>query len=174
MDAKPDQQQEEPAEDPQAELEAAQAKAEEHREQYLRAAAETENARKRAQRDIEHARRFALERFVTDLIPVRDSIEMGLSAAGDDAAAEAVRTGLEITLRQFDQVLAAHGVETIDPAGAPFDPERHEAMSVVRDADAEPGSVVAVVQKGFLLHGRLVRPARVLVAADPEESVPGA
>ncbi len=153
-------------------LDAALAKAEEHWELYLRSAAESENARKRAARDVEQARRFALERFVTDLVPVRDSLEMGLAAAVGEQDAEAVRTGVEMTLKQLDQVLESHGVEIVDPLGTRFDPERHEAMSVASDAAAEPDSVVAVVQKGVVLNGRLVRPARVIVAGTPpaEES----
>lgn len=152
-----------PTPDPVAEL---QAKADEHWAQYLRAAAELDNTRKRAARDVESAHRYALERIAADLAPVRDSLEMGLAAAGDDAGP--LKDGVEMTLKQFDQALARHGIEVVDPAGAPFDPERHEAMQTVPTADAEPGTVVQVVQKGFVLNGRLVRPARVLVAREPD------
>lgn len=148
-------------------LDAAQAKADEHWELYLRSAAESENARKRAARDVEQARRFALERFVTDLVPVRDSLEMGLAAVAGEQDAGAVKTGVEMTLKQLDQVLEAHGVEIVDPLGARFDPERHEAMSVAQEAGADPGTVIAVVQKGVVLNGRLIRPARVIVAGGP-------
>lgn len=154
-------------------LDAARAKAEEHWELYLRSAAESENARKRAAREVEQARRFALERFVTDLVPVRDSLEMGLAAAAGDQEADAVKTGVEMTLKQLDQVLEGHGVEIVDPLGARFDPERHEAMSVAADAGAEPDTVVAVVQKGVVLNGRLVRPARVIVAGAPAADADG-
>ena len=143
------------------------AKADEHWSQYLRAAAELENTRKRALRDVEHAHRYALERFAADLAPVRDSLELGLAA---DATIESLRSGVEATLKQLDQALTRHGVEVIDPVGQPFDPERHEAMSTMPSADAPPDSVVQVIQKGLVLNGRLVRPARVIVAVAPPDA----
>ncbi|MCA1798710.1 MAG: nucleotide exchange factor GrpE [Xanthomonadaceae bacterium] len=154
----------------QAALEAAQAQAGEYREQFLRTAAELENTRKRAGRDVEQAHRYALERIAADLGPVRDSLEMGLAAAGEAAKVEALRDGVEITLKQLDQVLARHGIEVIDPAGAVFDPERHEAVQTVPTGEVEAGTVVVVIQKGLVLNGRLVRPARVLVARAPDEA----
>lgn len=150
-----------------SELEAAQAKADDNWTQYLRAAAELDNTRKRAQRDIENAHRYALERFIGDLAPVRDSLEMGLAATGGDEAAEALRAGMLLTLQQLDQVLAHYGVEVVDPAGQPFDPERHEAMQVQPSEEAAPDTVLTVVQKGLVLNGRLLRPARVIVARAP-------
>lgn len=161
---------EEVAEDAQPledQLAEAQAKADAHWAQYLRAAAELENTRKRALRDIEHAHRYALERFAADLAPVRDSLELGLAA---DATVESLRSGVEATLKQLDQTLTRHGVEVIDPAGQPFDPERHEAMSTMPSADAAPDTVLQVIQKGLVLNGRLVRPARVIVAVAPPET----
>ena len=150
------------------ELEAAKSKAEENWERYLRAAAEIENVRKRAARDVEHARKFALESFARDLLDVRDSLEMGLEAAESaDADAIAIAEGSAATLRLLSTTFERYGVVLIDPEGEPFDPELHEAMSMVPAPDAEPGSVVKVIQKGYTLNGRLLRPARVLVAAEP-------
>ncbi len=148
------------------ELEAAKSKAEENWERYLRAAAEIENVRKRAARDVEHARKFALESFARDLLDVCDSLEMGLEAA-ESADADAIAEGSAATLRLLSTTFERYGVVLIDPEGEPFDPELHEAMSMVPAPDAEPGSVVKVIQKGYTLNGRLLRPARVLVAAEP-------
>ena len=150
---------------PAAELEALQAKADENWERYLRAAAEVENIRKRAARDVEHARKFALEGFARDMLDVLDSLEMGLEAA-DSADAAALAEGSAATLRMLTKTLERFGVAEVDPAGGPFDPELHEAMSMVPSPDAEPGSVVDVIQKGYTLNGRLLRPARVIVAAE--------
>ena len=150
----------------QAEL---QAKVDENWEKYLRAAAELENVRKRAVRDVENAHKFALERFALELLAVRDSLEMGL-AAGEDADIESLRQGKEATLKQLVTVLERFGVEELDPQGEPFDPSMHEAMTMQPSADVEPGSVVSVFQKGYALNGRLLRPARVVVAVSAEDS----
>ena len=147
----------------------AQAKADENWNLYLRAAAELENVRKRAARDVEHAHRFALENFGRELLAVVDSLEMGLAAA-DSADADALREGSEATIKLLKTTLERFGISEVDPEGEPFDPELHEAMSVMPAPNAEPGSVVQVVQKGYALNGRLLRPARVIVAA---ESPPG-
>lgn len=155
--------------DPAALLEAAEAKAADNWERYLRAAAEIENVRKRASRDVEKARKFALENFGRDLLAVKDSLEMGIEAAGK-ADVESLLEGKEATLKLLTQTLERFGIEEVDPEGEPFDPERHEAMTMQPSADAEPGSVLTVVQKGYLLNGRLLRPARVVVAAE----LPGA
>jgi molecular chaperone GrpE len=148
-----------------------QAKADEHWERYLRAVAEQDNIRKRAERDVEHAHRYALDRFVGDLAPVRESLEMGLQAEASDAGA--LREGVEMTLKQLDQVLSKHGVAVVDPDGERFDPELHEAMQAVPHADAAPDTVLTVVQKGLTLNGRLLRPARVIVARAPEDGSSG-
>ncbi len=150
----------------QAEL---QAKVDENWEKYLRAAAELENVRKRAARDVENAHKFALERFANELLAVRDSLEMGL-AAGEDADVESLRQGKEATLQQLTTIMARFGVEEVDPQGEPFDPAMHEAMTIQPSADVEPGSVLTVFQKGYALNGRLLRPARVVVAAAVEDS----
>ena len=150
-------------------LEEAEAKADEFRDQYLRTAAEMENLRKRSERDVEQARKFALERFVAELVPVIDALEMGLSAASDAKdKAGALVEGTEMTLKQFQQVLERFGVETLAPEGEVFNPEFHEAMATQPSAEAEPDTILTVVQKGYLLNGRVVRPARVLVAKAPE------
>lgn len=155
------------AEDAIAEL---QSKVDENWDKYLRAAAELENVRKRASRDVENARRFALERFATDLLAVRDSLEMGL-AAGAQAEAQALLDGSEATLKLLVATMEHFGIAEVDPHGEPFDPELHEAMTMQPSNDVEPGSVLTVYQKGYTLNGRLLRPARVVVAqaAEPAE-----
>ncbi len=161
-------QQEEPvaaADDPEAALEAANAKASENWERYLRAAAEVENVRKRASRDVENAHKFALERFGRELLSVRDSLEMGLAAA-DTASVESLLEGSTATLKMLEKTMQDFGIEVVNPAGEPFDPEFHEAISMQPSEDVEPGSVAVVVQKGYSLNGRLLRPAMVVVAEE--------
>ena len=154
----------------QSELEAAREKAEDNWNQYLRAVAELENTRKRASRDVEQARRFAIERFAADLLAVKDSLEMGLNAAADaNDKAGALVEGTEMTLKQLSQVFDKFGITELDPKGEKFDPEQHEAMATQPSSEAEPDTVLTVVQKGYLLNGRVLRAARVLVARRPEE-----
>ncbi|CBL45902.1 HSP-70 cofactor [gamma proteobacterium HdN1] len=133
-------------------------------DQLLRVSAEMQNLRRRADRDVENARKFALEKFSTDLLPVVDNLERGLQAAGTDEAHIAVREGVELTLRLLMDVLRKHGVEVVDPIGQAFDPALHEAMSMAPSPDHAPNTVMAVLQKGYTLSGRLVRPAMVIVA----------
>jgi molecular chaperone GrpE len=147
-----------------SELEQAQAKADENWDRYLRTAAELENIRKRASRDVEKAHQFALERFSRELLAVRDSLEMGLAA--ENASIESLREGSEATLKLLASTMQQFGIAELDPAGEPFDPEFHEAISMQPSDDVEAGSVVTVVQKGYSLNGRLLRPAMVVVAAD--------
>ena len=154
------------AEDP---LEALRAKVDENRDSYLRAAAELENVRKRAARDVDNARKFALERFGAELLDVRDSLELGLNIEGE-ADAEHLRAGSEATLKLLKKTMERFGVEEVDPQGEPFDPELHEAMTMQPSAEVEPGSVLTVFQKGYTLNGRLLRPARVVVAQEPQEN----
>lgn len=149
-------------------LESLQAKADENWDRYLRAMAEADNIRKRASRDIEHAHKFALENFSKDLLAVKDSLEMGL-AASDTADAESLLAGSEATLKLLAGSLERFGISEIDPEGEPFDPERHEAMTMQPSAEVEPGSVLTVIQKGYVLNGRLLRPARVIVASEPAD-----
>ena len=150
-----------------AELLDAQARADEHWNSYLRAVAETENVRKRALRDVEAASRYAVERFAGDLLEARDSLELGL-AVGPGADLGRLFEGMEATLRLVDRAFEKAGLQVLDPAGQPFNPEFHEAMATQPSAEHPPGTVVAVVQKGYLLNGRLLRPARVLVSREPD------
>jgi molecular chaperone GrpE len=150
--------------DPEAALAEAQAKADENWERYLRALAEVENVRKRAGRDVENAHKFALERFARELLGVKDTLEMGLAVEG--ASVESLLEGSNATLKMLASTLERFGIAEVDPAGEPFDPELHEAISMQPSDDVEPGSVVAVVQKGYTLNGRLLRPAMVIVAAE--------
>lgn len=135
----------------------------EAKDQALRAAAEAQNVRRRAEQEAEKARKFALERFVKELLPVVDSLEKALEAMGEDAS-EAHREGVAMTLKMQQDVLGKFGVEMLDPAGEPFDPQYHEAMAMVPNPELEPNSVMEVVQKGYMLNGRLVRPAMVVVS----------
>jgi molecular chaperone GrpE len=150
-------------------LAAAEAKAEENRDQYLRAAAELENVRRRAQRDVENAYRYALEKFVQELLNVKDSLERGLEIgdAGGQADVKSVLAGKEATLRLLEQLFQKFGITPLDPLGEPFDPQKHEAMAVQESSTAEPDTVLQVVQKGYELNGRLLRPARVIVSKAP-------
>ena len=151
-----------------SEVEALQAQVQEFQEQMLRSQAEMQNVRRRAEIDVEKAHKFALEKFVKELLPVADSLEKAVeSTEGHDESGElvaSIREGVEMTLSLFMSSLKKFNVEQINPVGAPFDPQHHEAMSMVPAPDAEPNSVVAVVQKGYLLNGRVVRPAMVMVA----------
>jgi len=146
----------------------AQARIEEQREAWLRALADAENARKRAQADIAQARKFAVERFVDDLLPVIDSLEAALEAGG--ATADSLRSGVELTLRLLRIARERANVAEVAPApGERFDPHRHQAMAAV-EAEAEPNAIVAVMQKGYCLNERVVRPALVTVAKARESS----
>jgi molecular chaperone GrpE len=157
-----------PAASSDAELAAAQAQLQEAREAQLRALAEMENVRKRAQRDVESAHRFAVERFAADMIEVRDTLELGLAAAG--AAPEATKfvEGSQATLRMVDKAFERAGIAVVDPLGQSFNPDLHEAIMAQPTADHPVGSVLTVVQKGFTLNGRLLRPARVVIARSPD------
>ena len=135
-------------------------------DKYLRTAAELENMRKRAARDMENARKFALERFATELLAVRDSLEMGLQAAEGANAAD-LAEGSKATLKQLVATMERFGVREVDPQGEPFDPALHEAMTMQPTTEVEPNTVLTVFQKGYTLNGRLLRPARVVVAAAP-------
>jgi molecular chaperone GrpE len=150
--------------DPEAALAEVQAKADENWERYVRALAEADNIRKRAGRDVEHAHKFALERFGKELLGVKDTLEMGLAVEG--ASVESLLEGSNATLKLLASTLERFGIVEVDPAGEPFDPDFHEAISMQPSDDVEPGSVVTVVQKGYTLNGRLLRPAMVIVAAE--------
>ena len=146
------------------ELEALRAELEQLKAQSLVERADLENQRKRMAREIETARKFANERLLADLLPVFDSLDAGLAAAGADAGA--LRDGLELTYRQLLKVAGDNGLSVVDPTGAAFNPEHHQAISQVDAGDAAPGSVVQVFQKGYLLNGRLLRPAMGVVARE--------
>jgi molecular chaperone GrpE len=151
-------------------LEQARAKADEHYEQMMRAHAELENLKRRHERDLENAHKYALDKFVAELLGVWDSLELGHNAAQDETAdVQKLREGTGLTLKMLGDAMGKFGVEQIDPIEQPFDPELHQAMSMQPRADVPANTVVAVVQKGYRLNGRLVRPAMVMVsqAADP-------
>jgi len=141
----------------------AEERARNHWEQYLRAVADLENVRKRAQRDIEAANRYGLEKFAAELLPVQDSLQLAVQNAGK-ADVRSLVEGQDATLKLLTKALEKIGVVPINPVGEPFDPARHEAMLAQESATAEPNSVLQVVQPGYELNGRLLRPARVIVS----------
>ena len=150
------------------ELEQARNEAVENRDKYLRAAAEVENTRRRADNDVANARKFAVEGFAGELLNVRDSLELARTveiSAEDTAAMEKMKEGLDLTLKQMDSVFARFQVEEVSPEpGDKLDPERHQAMTTQESSDVPPNHILAVVQKGYLIHDRLLRPAMVIVA----------
>ncbi|WP_144392835.1 nucleotide exchange factor GrpE [Pleionea sediminis] len=146
-----------------AKLQQAEATASEHMENALRAKAEADNIRRRAERDVQNAHKYALEGFVESLLPILDSLEQGLAQPAESDEAKALKEGMELTLKMFVDVLAKKNVEQLNPQGEPFNPELHEAMSMQENPEVEPNTVIAVFQKGYALNGRLVRPARVVV-----------
>ena len=139
-------------------------KIEELKTEVLRARADVENIRKRAMRDVEAAHKYGLERLVSELLPVKDSIDLGLSAAASASDVDSLTEGMELTVKMFDDFLDKLGVTELDSVGHQFDPDFHQAMTVEESADVAPGTVLKVMQKGFLLNDRLVRPALVIVA----------
>jgi len=148
-------------------LEKAQATIKDYWEQMMRLRAEIENNRKRAERDLENAHKYALKSFVESLLPIVDSMEMGqVAAAADNATLESIREGSDMTMSMFIQVMEKCGLEAIDPMGEKFDPEKHQAISMLEIEGAESNSVVEVMQKGFVLNDRLIRPAMVVKAVN--------
>jgi molecular chaperone GrpE len=142
-------------------------RAKSHWEQYLRAVADLDNIRKRAQKDIEAANRYGLEKFAQELLPVRDSLELAVQNAEKAADLRSLKQGQEATLQLLAKALEKLGIVTINPIGQPFDPGRHEAMLAQPSNTAEPNSVLQVIQPGYELNGRLLRPARVIVSKAP-------
>jgi len=142
-------------------LRRAELQAQEHHDAWLRAKAEMENVRKRAQVDVANAHKFGVESFAEGLLPVKDSLEAALAAQNNTV--ESLRSGVELTLKQLSAVFDKFSLSEIDPAGQKFDPHRHQAMSMV-ESEQEPNTVVQVLQKGYALHDRVVRPALVTVA----------
>jgi molecular chaperone GrpE len=152
----------------QQELEAAQAKADENHNLYLRTAAELENVRKRAERETLAARKYGVEKLASELLAVRDSLELGLAAAADDnAEIKAVVEGMELTLKMLGDVMGKYGVTLVDPLGEVFNPDFHEAMTAQESTEHAPNTVMQVLQKGYRLQDRLLRPALVVVAKAP-------
>jgi molecular chaperone GrpE len=135
-----------------------------HKDAMLRMQAEMENLRKRLIKDLERSRQRALEGFMNDLLPVRDSLERGMEVDSDNTTVEAMIEGKGLIIKMLSKVMEDHGLKIIDPVGEVFNPELHQAMSMMESADAEPNTVIEVLQKGFQLHDRLVRPAMVIVS----------
>lgn len=138
------------------------------RDAALRAQADAQNIKRRAEQDVEKARKFALESFCKELLPVVDNLERTLAVtAGHDESVKPIIEGVELTLKSFTDALRKFNVEPVDPQGEPFDPQLHQAMSLVENSDVEPNTVIAVMQKGYTLNARLVRPAMVMVSKAP-------
>ena len=150
-----------------AQLEDAQAKATENWDHYMRAKAEMDNLRRRTVKDVENAHKYGIEKFVSELLPVIDGMGMGL--ATEDASAESLREGMELTLNMLEKMMEKLGIEEIDPMGEKFDAEKHQAMSMQPNAEVEPNTIIAVMQKGYSLNERLIRPAMVMVSKAVEE-----
>jgi molecular chaperone GrpE len=142
-------------------LKQAELAAQEHHDAWLRARAEADNVRRRTQTEIANAHKFAVENFAGELLPVKDSLEAALAV--ETATAESMKSGVELTLRQLKSVFEKFNLKEIDPVGQKFDPHRHQAISTV-ESDAEANTVVQVLQKGYLLHDRVIRPALVTVS----------
>jgi len=149
----------------QAQLAKAEAKATENWDKALRVQAEMENLKRRTQKDLDSAHKYGLEKFAKELLSVIDSLELGIQAATSDAPEVVkLKEGSELTIKQFEAVFAKFNIEAIDPTGQPFNPEFHQAMTMLPSADAEPNTVINVFQKGYVLNGRLIRPAMVVVS----------
>ncbi len=150
-------------------LESLQAELDAAKDAALRAAAEAQNARRRADQEVEKARKFALERFSGELLGVVDNLERALEAAsGDSEEVKAINEGVDLTLKGLLDVFKKFNIEAVDPTGEPFDPNLHQAMTMVPNPDMEPNTVMDVMQKGYTLSGRLIRPAMVVVSKGPE------
>jgi len=151
-------------------LEDARNKADEHWNQLLRVQAEMENLRRRAERDVESAHKYALEKFAAALLPVKDSLEMGITAAttAEGDVATRLKEGSELTLKMLASTLEKFGIKEVDPVGQPFNPELHQAMTMQPSAEHPANTVMAVMQKGYTLNERLLRPAMVVVSKPAE------
>jgi molecular chaperone GrpE len=154
----------------QEQLEEARQKAQENWDKALRAQAEMENLKRRTQKDLENAHKFGLEKFAKELLGVIDSLELGIQAvAGDSPEVAKLKEGSELTLKQFEAVFKKFNIEALDATGKPFNPEHHQAMSMQSSNEHAPNTVLNVFQKGYLLNGRLLRPAMVVVAKADEQ-----
>lgn len=145
-------------------LDVAEKQSKEYEDKALYAIAEMENAKRRAQLDVENAHKFGLEKFLCSMIPVMDSLDQALEVKSDASESVAMREGIEMTLKMFIDTVSKAGVVRIDPIGEAFDPNLHEAMSMQENPDHEPDTIIAVFQRGYQLNGRLIRPARVVVS----------
>ncbi len=148
-------------------LQDAQAKADEYWNQLLMARADLSNAQRRAERDLANAHKFGIEKLVLELIPIKDSMEMGLAAVDEGESLDKVREGMVLTLQMFSGVLEKFGIKEIDPQGEKFDPDFHQAMSMQESTELAPNTVITVFQKGYMLNERLIRPAMVVVSKPP-------
>ncbi len=150
----------------QEQLDAAETAAGMARDELLRVQAEMQNLRRRTEQDIEKAHKFGQEKFSTELLAVMDNLERSAAAAeaSEDEAVQAIKEGVELTLKGCMDCFKRFNIEAVDPLGEPFDPQLHQAMSIQESPDAEPNSVIAVMQKGYTLHGRVIRPAMVMVS----------
>ena len=158
-----------PGGDPlEAELERLRGEVDRFRDDMLRARAELENVRKRAQRDVEAAHKYGVEKLIEALLPVKDSLDLGIDAARSATEVASLRDGMEMTVQMFDAALSRLGVQVVAETGVRFDPEQHQAMMMEPSSSAEAGSVLRVLQKGYRLNERLVRPAMVVVAKAPD------
>lgn len=154
-----------PTEALQQELEEARKKAEENWDLLVRTKAEMENLRRRAERDVENAHKYALEKFLTELLPVKDSLELGVQAAEqENATVEKLQEGTALTLNMLNQVFDKFSINEVHPEGQPFNPDHHQAMAMLEHEEAAPNTVLQVMQKGYLLNDRLLRPAMVTVS----------
>ncbi len=163
--AKPEALPEPNVEELEAKLIEVEAQKDEYHEKALRVAAEMENLRRRTERDIANAHKYALDKFAVELLPVIDSLERGIEGEyKDNELALKLHQGVELTLDMFVKAVAKFGLEVVNPLGEEFDPEKHEAMSMLKDEKAKPNTVIKVMQKGYLLNDRLIRPALVIVA----------
>lgn len=149
----------------QEQLDAALKKADKNYELYMRSQAELENTKRRADKNVENAHKFALEKFSLELLAVKDSLELGLNA--DDIDANKLKEGTELTLKMLTQVMEKFSIYAVDPLGETFDPNLHQAMSMQESTEYEPNTVMAVMQKGYVLNDRLLRPAMVMVSKAP-------
>lgn len=156
-----------------AELAAAEQKAQENWDKALRIQAEMENLKRRTQKDLEDTHKFVINGFAKELLPVLDSLELGLLAAtGDSEEVKKFREGSELTLKQFETAFNKFNIETLNPVGQPFNADQHQAMAMQEVANVAPNTVITVFQKGYMLNGRLLRPAMVIVSKAPAQAAP--
>lgn len=157
-----------------AELQASREEVDRLKEALLRSEAEAQNIRRRAEKDVEAAHKYGQEKLIKELLPVKDNLERALEAGTgvEDAAVRAILEGIELTDKSFADTLSKIEVEAIDPSGQPFNPQEHQAMSMVENEEVPANTVIAVIQKGYRLHGRVVRPAMVMVSKGGADAKP--